>query len=142
MNDQLANTLQALDSADAKTRDAAALQLRDFAEAAVATLFRAINRPENSNNRGTLLYALMPLNCSEHFAELFSFAVCGSYEVQCHALSILQEQRFTPTDQELREARRLVDELQRDSAHVGDTQLLCTELRDILAREEPIGDDI
>ena len=140
MNDQQCDVLQALDSADAKTRNTAALQERDFAEVAVATLFRAISRPENRNHRGTLLYALMPLNCSEHFAELFSLALCGSYEVQCHALSILQEQRFTPTQQELHVAKRMLDEFESQSAHIDNNQLLCDELCDVLTRDEPSRD--
>ena len=114
--------------------------MREFAEKAVATLFRAINRPEISNNRGTLLYALMALNCSQHFAELFSLAVRGNYEVQCHALSILQKQRFSPTQQELHESQRVLDEFERQSAHIGDNQLLCDELRDVLTREKSNGD--
>ncbi len=139
MTDQLADTFQALDCADHATRHTAALRVLDFAEAAVATLFRAINRPENINHRGTQLFALMAFKCSEHFAELFSLALCRSYEVQCQALSILREQRFSPTLLEFDEASRKLDDFQREFAHIENHQSLCNELRDVLARENPAG---
>lgn len=130
--------LEPLDSPDPRQRNTAALQLRDFAKAAVAALFRAINRPENHDNRGSLLYALMPFNCSEHFAALFALAMGGNYEVQCHALSILQRQRFSPTFRELREASDSLRELKRSLAPEDHRQLLRKELREVLEREASV----
>ncbi len=131
--------LERLDSADPRERNTAALQLRDFAQAGVAALFQAINRPENRNKRGSLLYALMPFNCSEHFAALFALAMGGNYEVQCHALTILQRQRFSPTFRELREASDSLRELKRSLAPEDHRQLLCKELREILVREASVS---
>ncbi len=126
--------LKELQSADPQARNKAALVLRDIAEAAVPALLRAIHEPANENNRGTLVYALGVFNCSEHFSALFSLAVSGNYEVQCHALSILQEQRFAPTTQERREAKQQLNGLQQRQDNPPDTELLCSELHEVLAQ--------
>ena len=132
--DEHTQLLKALESADPEERDKAALCLRDIAATAVPALLRAIHEPANKNNRGTLAYALMVFNCSEHFSELFSLAITGNYEVQCHALSILQEQSFAPTTRELREAEQQLNELQQRQDTPSGTELLCNELREIISQ--------
>jgi HEAT repeat protein len=132
--DECTELLKALASADPKERDKAAMCLRDIAEAAVRALLRAIQEPANKNNRGTLAYALMVFNCSGYFSELFSLATTSNYEVQCHALSILQEQKFTPTTPELREAEQQLNELQQRQDTPSGTELLCSELREVISQ--------
>jgi hypothetical protein len=132
--DEHTQLLKALGSADPKERDKAALCLRDIAEAAVPALLRAIHEPANKNNRGTLAYAPNVFNCSEHFAMLFALAVTGNYEVQCHALSILQQQNFAPTTQELREAEQQLNELRQRRDTPSSTALLCSELQEVISR--------
>ena len=132
--DEHIQLIKALESADPKERDKAALSLRDIAEAAVPALLRAIHEPANKNNRGTLACVLSVFNCSEHFTTLFALAVTGNYEVQCHALSILQQQNFAPTAQELREAEQQLNELQQRQDSPSGTELLCSELREVISQ--------
>ena len=132
--DEYTQLLKGLDSVVEEERDNAALVLRDIAEAAVPALFRAIHEPANKHNRGTLVYALQVFNCSEHFSALFALAVTGNYEVQCHALSIMQQQNFAPTVQELSEAKRQLNELKQRQDTPSGTKLLCSELHEVISR--------
>ncbi len=140
--DSLDSLLEDLDSPDPRRRDAAALRLRNLAESAVEALFRAIARPENRNHRGTLVHVLSAFNCEDRFSELFGLALHGDYEVQCHALTILQSQSFAVTDQQLREAARALGELrEREGMRAEDVDLLRDELQDVLTRLAPPADE-
>lgn len=131
-----------LDSPDPQLRDAAALQLLDLAESAVDALFRASGRPENRNHCGTLVHVLSAYNCGDRFSELFGLALQGNYEVQCHALSILQSQWFSVTARQLREARRTLGELrEREGLPAEDVGLLRDELQAVLSRLAPLTGD-
>lgn len=102
---QLETLLPLLASSDPAVRDKAALALHDLGDsAAVAPLLKAISEPANANHRGTLVYALQALDCTKHFLPLFDLALSGSYEVQCHALTILGEQAMQVTTSELKDA--------------------------------------
>lgn len=57
------------------------------------------------------------LNCSEDFEELIHLALRGNYEVQCHALKVLQTQSFEVGRRQLQSARRKVRRL-RPSANL------------------------
>lgn len=133
--DTHAQLLEALRSCEPMERNKAALDLKELAEIAVPALLQAICQPANKYNNGTLVYALMAFNCSDHFAELFSLAASNSsYEVQCHALSILQEQRFAPSDQELNNAEQLLNAFQLQNTGNSSLEQLCSELREIISR--------
>jgi hypothetical protein len=124
-----------LDASDPARRDLAALRLRDFALSAVEALFRAVARPANRDHRGTLVHALSAFACRDRFPELFDLALHGNYEVQCHALSLLRAQTFSPSAQQRREAERALAELrERDSLTAEDVEHLRGELTAILAR--------
>ena len=88
-----------------RARNAAAMTFRiNRFNAAVVPLFHAIVKPENARYRGTLVYALEKLNCSNHLGKLFSllFGAVGNWEVQASTLNILEEQIFEFTRDELR----------------------------------------
>lgn len=134
-SETLGSLLEDLESPDPRRRNSAALRLRDLAESAVDALFRAAARPENCNHRGTLVHVLSAFNCEDHFPELFDLALHGNYEVQCHALSILQSQSFSVTAQQLREARQALGELrEREGLRAEDFGLLREELQSALSR--------
>src|SRR5687767_4571652 len=75
-------------------RDRAALELRDLIEDAKAALWQSIQKRSNRNHRGTLVRTLQWFDCSSDFDDLVDLALNGNYEVQCHALRILQVQSF------------------------------------------------
>ena len=133
--------IRLLASHDPAIRNDAALELRELGDAAaVGPLLTAAEKPANANDRGTLIYALQTLDCSSHFARLFDLALTGSYEVQCHALSILENQRMQATSLEVATAREKL-EAYSPPGHVSeeDAELLCDELRTILRRLEEGG---
>ncbi|WP_431263339.1 HEAT repeat domain-containing protein [Roseateles chitinivorans] len=84
--------LQDVESSDPGIRHAAALELMNRGdERAVAALWNAINRPENANHRGTLVYALSAFDQSEHLESLVSLALTGNFEVSMGAFTILED---------------------------------------------------
>ncbi|MEW4570595.1 hypothetical protein AB1L88_22255 [Tautonia sp. JC769] len=143
-HETLTALLAALGSSDPRRRNAAALRIQEFAEAAVDELCRQVERPENRENRGTLVHVLGTFNCSSRFAELVRWAGLGGYEVQCHALNIMDTHRFAVTPTQLRDAERVLDELRtRDDMDPNDVEALHDQLREILSRAEdaqPDGD--
>ncbi|NVN90913.1 MAG: HEAT repeat domain-containing protein [Desulfuromonadales bacterium] len=91
------------------TRNAAALALRDIGDdTATEPLLRAINKPENHDNRSTMVYALENLNCSCHFIDIFMLALAPKEDVRLSALNILHEQNFWISDEDLDQARSIL----------------------------------
>ncbi len=127
--------LAAIESPDPRRRDHAALHAQELAEALADALFRAIARPEYRHNRGTLVHVLQAFNCEGRFTELFELALNGNYEVQCHALSILQRQSFNVTTEQVRRAEHALNLLrEREHLPAEDVELLRAELRCVLSR--------
>ena len=91
-----------LDHKDSSIRNAVALTFRDnkFNEA-VEPLFKSINKEENKNYRGTMVYALQMLDCSHKLQEIFKLLFYGNYEVKMGVLTILEEQKFEFTKDDL-----------------------------------------
>ncbi len=84
-----------LDNENPVIRDKAAIGLHDLADnKALEPLLKAINKPENINSRGTLVYALDSLDCSAKLPELFDLMFYGNAEVRMSAINILDEQIF------------------------------------------------
>jgi len=97
-----------LESTDASIRNAAALGLRDIGDySAFSSLVKAINKPENFNHDGTLVYALEGLDCSNDFLAIFKIAIHGSFEARFGAIDILSEQEFSITPLEFVLAKKL-----------------------------------
>ncbi|RFP64045.1 HEAT repeat domain-containing protein [Hymenobacter lapidiphilus] len=101
--------IQLLDQEKPRARNAAALTFRlNRYSAAVIPLLHAITKPENSKNRGTLVYALEKLKCHHHLGDLFSvlFGATGNWEVQNHTLRVLEEQIFEFTREEVQKVAK------------------------------------
>lgn len=65
-------------------------------------------------------------------------ALHGSYEVQCHALAILQAQVFDVTADQLLDAERALSQLEEREGLSGESLgLLRGELQEVLARLHP-----
>lgn len=104
-NDQSIKLLfDELESDDSQARGRAAYRPSELAEAAVEALFRGIASPADRDHRGSLLYALRELNCSNRFSELFHLALNGDYEVQRRALMILESHFFRITHKEFQDS--------------------------------------
>ncbi len=62
-------------------KNAIAICLRDLnADEAVGPLMQEIKNPANENQRGTLIYALKNLNCSEYFLDFIEIICTGNFE--------------------------------------------------------------
>ena len=106
--------LSVLKSKDALQRNSAALALRDIGDnRAGEPLWQEIQNPENRNKRGTMVYALEKLDCSQKLPDLFDLLFYGSYEVKMYAGTILDEQIFEFSEADLHAIQRKWDDLQR-----------------------------
>ena len=91
-----------LDQDKERLRDLAALGLREIADnQALDPLLKAINKSENQNYNGTMAYALESLDCSRRLPEIFELLFNGNAEVKMAATTILEEQEFYFTKQDL-----------------------------------------
>jgi hypothetical protein len=71
-------------------RNTIALTLSDIGnEKAVQPLIEMINDPKTLGNRGTLLYALEPFDCSGHIETLIYHLITGNFEVQAQAYQLI-----------------------------------------------------
>jgi len=130
--------LVALGSPDPQRRHAATIRLCDFTDDVVELLFRESGRPENRHYTGSLVYSLRRFKCSKHFDELFAMALHGDFEVQCHALAILQAQVFDVTADQLRDAERALGLLEEHKGLSAESLgLLRGELQEVLAGLHP-----
>jgi len=124
-----------LKSSDPAVRHGAAMRLSDLRDnRAVEPLFQAIANPANAGYTGTLIYALLDLDCSGHFTDLFDLALHGVYEVQCKALMILEEQDFVIEPAQVAKARENLAAFLANPHQVEEPELLAKELEAILMR--------
>jgi HEAT repeat protein len=111
--------IQLLNCSRPDTRNAAALALREIGDdAAIEPLLRAIKKPANRDNRSTLVYALESLNCGGHFIDVFTLAFSPKDDVRLSALSILHEQSFLISDEDLEQAHSML--LSHEESHPND----------------------
>ncbi|WP_374428978.1 HEAT repeat domain-containing protein [Ideonella dechloratans] len=98
----LAGLRERLASTSPRTRNIAAIELMDAGDSrAVPLLVEAIERPENRNARGTLIYALSDFDCSELCSQLVRWATEGGYEATGEALCIIRNQGLRPSASEV-----------------------------------------
>ncbi|MEZ5469992.1 MAG: hypothetical protein R3F18_20320 [Lysobacterales bacterium] len=89
--------IQALESPNSSVRDKAALELMDIGnESAVGPLLEAIGKPENLNQRGTLVFALGGFNCKPILEALVDLVLTGNFEVSTGAFGIIQASATDP----------------------------------------------
>ncbi|RPD47603.1 HEAT repeat domain-containing protein [Hymenobacter sediminis] len=102
-NDEALNVLiDLLEQPTPRTRNLAALALRERADSrAVAPLLMAIRNPGNHSYNGTMVYALQTLDCRHHLKDLFEILFYESYEAKLMAMTVLEEQEFEFTVDDL-----------------------------------------
>lgn len=121
--------LSLLKSKRPDVRNSVALALKEIGhDKAVGPLMDAILNPANRRHTGTLVSALETHNCSELFLPMVKLALYGSYEVQCHALIILGEQKFDASQIEIRKARQLIENYKKRKRKCQDFHILLKEL--------------
>lgn len=103
-----------LDNENSSVRNAVALTFRDNKyNEAIEPLLKAINKIENVSHRGTMVYALETMDCKVKFRELFILLFNGinNWEVQNSVLTILDEQEFEFSEEDLRFIKESWDSL-------------------------------
>lgn len=106
---------------------------------ALEPLVRAIKNPEFVANKGTLVFALAELDCSDLFILLVELALSNNFEVQSHALSILDEQTFNVTLGDVVVAEKMMADYGLGPDKGQDYEVLLENLEDII---EEIKDNI
>ncbi|WP_345955028.1 HEAT repeat domain-containing protein [Mucilaginibacter sp. PAMB04168] len=73
----------------------AAIGLHDIGDnRALEPLLTTIKKQENINRNGTLVFALLALDCSTRLLDIFDLLFYGDYEVKVSVAIILDEQAF------------------------------------------------
>ncbi|MFT7617148.1 MAG: HEAT repeat protein [Planctomycetota bacterium] len=109
--------IELLSSDDCHVRNASALALRELKDqnAAVA-LMNAIAKSKTGESPSTLIYALQCHDCKDFFREVFGFALSKSWSWEAREMAnhILDEQRFSISDEDLEWAERELDSAKDD----------------------------
>lgn len=113
-----------------RMRNALAIALRDIGnEKAISPLIALINDPKTIGNRGTLLYALEPFDCTEYLESIIQQFLTGNFEVQAMAYQLLESMDGkVPADallKSLQKVKKQLNEIERQ-------QELHVEVLDIL----------
>ena len=96
-------------------RNRAALALREIEDnRALNPLLKAIFKPENKNYNGTLVYALETLDCKSKLVEIFQILFYHQYESKMGACTILEEQIFEFTSNELLEIKGMWEDCNKN----------------------------
>lgn len=98
----------------ATVRNTISIVMRELSfDNAVDTLVELINKPENRNCRGTMLYALETLHCESRVKDLLYLFQEGNYETQYNIYCLVMEKSASMTFSERREClsvlRKLVE---------------------------------
>lgn len=91
-----------LEKSNLGIRNRAALALEEIRDdRAIEPLLKSINKKENFNFNGTMVFALESLDCSKHLTEIFEILFYQTYESKMGAMSILDTQIFEFTKDDL-----------------------------------------
>src|SRR4051812_29156903 len=83
--------MELLDSPNPFIRDAAAMSLGDLqANEVVPKIIDLIQRPENENNRGSLIYALQGFDVKDFFLLFTDLVISGNFEVREMAIDLIE----------------------------------------------------
>lgn len=97
-----------ISNTDPKIRNNAALAIEELKiEKALEPLLESIFKEENKNYNGTLVFALSSLDCSQNLKDIFRILFSYAYEAKMSAISILDEQSFEFTKQDLLEIKAM-----------------------------------
>ncbi|WP_203288173.1 DUF4288 domain-containing protein [Metabacillus sp. cB07] len=78
----------------ARLRNSIAVALSDIGDdSALQPIIDVLNHPKTLGNRGTLLYALEPFDCSMHLDTLVYHLITGNFEVKAQSYQLIQSIR-------------------------------------------------
>ena len=124
-----------LRSPRAETRNQAALALADLGDdRAVEPLIAATREYIDSGNIGTLVYALLHLDCSQHLMFLTEIVLHRTYEIRLKALMILERRNFAVMGEELATARAAFERYACDRRDDEEALWLVSKLNAVLDR--------
>ena len=100
--------IQKLDSKDTSIRYIASHMILTFQiEKAKEKLIERILDKDTFNSNGTMTYALSHLNCQNYLVNVFEILATQSYESKMHAYSIMSEQKFEFTEDDLNKMTKI-----------------------------------
>jgi HEAT repeat protein len=111
---------------DHNLRNSIAITLRDIGSVeAVEPLIEMLNHPKTLGNRGSLLYALEPFDCSQHIETLVHHLITGNFEVQLKAYHLIEGITYQVKDESLLKSiimvKNALDELERQQEILSET---------------------
>ena len=102
-------SLISLENSSIRNRAALALyEIKD--QRALEPLLNAIFKKENHNYNGTMVFALESLDCSKKLKEIFKILFYQTYESKISAYSIISDQIFEFTREDLIEIKQMWDD--------------------------------
>ncbi len=106
-----------LDQENSLVRNVVAMTFMDNKfNQALEPLLTSINKPENRDARGTMVYALQDLDCSQRLKQLFDilFTATKNWEVQSGILTVLEEQEFEFSEDDLLDVKAKWEQIKDD----------------------------
>ena len=105
-----------LDSKDASIRYIASHMILTFQiERAKEKLIARILDKDTFNSNGTMTYALSHLNCQNYLVNIFRILATQSYESKMHAYSIMSEQTFKFTEEDLNKMTKIWNQFEEST---------------------------
>ena len=106
--------IRKLDSKDTSIRYIASHMILTFKiEEAKEKLIKRILDKETFNSNGTMTYALSHLNCQNYLVNVFKILATQSYESKIHAHSIMSEQIFEFTEDDLNKMKIIWNQFEK-----------------------------
>ena len=84
-------------------------------ERAKEKLIKRILDKETFNSNGTMTYALSHLNCQNYLVNVFEILATQSYESKIHAYSIMSEQTFEFTEDDLNKMKNIWNQFEKST---------------------------
>lgn len=122
---------------NSRLRNSIAITLSDIGnEEVVKPLIDIINDPKTLGNRGTLLYALKPFDCSDYLETLIYHLITGNYEVQMESYELIKENINSEITDEvllncILKIKKELDEIERQQDIFSDTLEMLFSLKKI-----------
>jgi len=89
-------------------------------ERAKEKLIKRILDKETFNSNGTMTYALSHLNCQNYLVNVFEILATQSYESKIHAYSIMSEQTFEFTEDDLNKMKNIWNQFEESTKRIKD----------------------
>lgn len=111
---------------DNRLRNSIAIALSDIGnERVVEPIVEMINNTKTLGNRGSLLYALEPFDCSLHLETLVKHLVTGNFEVQMNSYQLIEENIHSSISDEVLlncifNVKKKLDEIERQKGILSD----------------------